>query len=57
VRITAEVLTRRINTPDAVRRGKPDLSPMTRKMMQMIDCRFRPVRDMIEADRARRGQT
>jgi len=56
VRITAEVVTRRITQPDAVRRGKPDLSPMTRKMMQMIDCRFRPVRDMIEADRVRREQ-
>ncbi len=54
VRITSEFWTRQIMPPDKVRDGAPGLSKLRKVPAQMIDCRFPPIRGMIEADRARR---
>ncbi|PRP99635.1 hypothetical protein [Enhygromyxa salina] len=47
---------RRIRSPDQVREGKDILGPAKIKKAQDGSCRVRIIQDMIELDRARRGE-
>jgi hypothetical protein len=55
VRIVAERLRRTLTHPDAVLQGRPALGPLKRSELQAIRCDNSPTREMIAADRARRG--
>ena len=53
VRILAESVRRRINPPDKVRAGAPDIGPEQRETIQLLDCRIMPVQNMLKDDPAR----
>ena len=54
-RIVAERLRRTLAHPDAVVQGRPALGPLTRTELQSVRCDSSPAREMIAADRTRRG--
>ena len=55
VKVIAERVRRALNPPSAVAAGAPTLAVLTRTTVATIDCRATPQRNMIAADRARRG--
>lgn len=55
VKVIAERVRRAFNAPAAVASGAPALTVLTRTTVANIDCRSQPERNMIAADRARRG--
>ncbi|MBA3546335.1 MAG: hypothetical protein H0T76_07630 [Nannocystis sp.] len=55
VKVIAERVRRAFNPPAAVASGAPALAVLTRTTVATIDCRGLPERNMIAADRARRG--
>lgn len=48
-------LTRSFTPPDKVMAGAPEFGPITRTPVQKINCNYRPIREMIAEDEARRG--
>ncbi len=54
-RIIAERVRRSLTHPDAVAKGQPGLSTLSRSALQTVRCDEWPARGMIAADRARRG--
>lgn len=56
MQIRMERVRRKFNHPDEVREGAPVLGKPHTKQIQIMGCRARIVREMIEEDRARRAQ-